>query len=174
MIFSLRPVFIGWATIISLLPLQLFSAAWAGIFFGILIQWLQVRSRVPWFPYAAPAAVMFFGIFVLGFFGKRLNYNRTECRFYDDRLEFEEGFFAVNRKTIRFRDVKEMTLHKGILQRLCGLGTIYLGTVATGAMSISNPFASLGLVNASASGILLRDIPDPDAAFEKIREVVKT
>ena len=27
-----------------------------------------------------------------------LNYGRTEYRFYPDRLEFDEGFFTVNRK----------------------------------------------------------------------------
>jgi membrane protein YdbS with pleckstrin-like domain len=111
-------------------------------------------------------------IAILCYVGKKLNYARTECRIYPDRLEFEEGFFATSRKTIQFVDVKEVTLHKGFLQRICGLGTIYLATIATGTVGSSNRFPWLGLVNASASGIALRDIGDSDAAFERIRGLV--
>jgi len=45
----------------------------------------------------------FFGIPLVSYFGKKLNYSRTVYAFYPDRLEFEEGFFAINRKVIRFR-----------------------------------------------------------------------
>jgi hypothetical protein len=31
--FSLKPVFIGWLTILSVIPLQLFFTLWAGLFF---------------------------------------------------------------------------------------------------------------------------------------------
>jgi hypothetical protein len=32
MLFSLRPVFIGWITVLIQLPFQLFFAVWAGVF----------------------------------------------------------------------------------------------------------------------------------------------
>lgn len=172
MIFSLRPIFIGWATLAALLPLQLFFALWSGIFFGALIEWLKIFPDRRWFAFVVPAAAAFFTIAILGYVGKKLNYSRTECRVFADRVEFEEGFFATSRKTIRFLDVKEVTLHKGILQRICGLGTIYLATIATGTIGTMNRFPWLGLVNASASGLALRDIPNSDAAFERIRELV--
>src|SRR5262249_4036905 len=101
-----------------------------------------------------------------------LNYGRTEYRFFDDRVEFEEGFFTVNRKVIRFRDVREVTLRKGILQRIYGLGSVYLATLATGSTQRYSPFMALGFGNISARGILVRDVPDPDAGYERIRKLV--
>src|SRR5258708_29885906 len=102
----------------------------------------------------------------------KLNDGWSEYRFYSDRLEFDEGFYSVNKKVIKFRDVKEATLRKGILQRTCDLGSVYLATLATGSARNSNPFVALGFGNVSASGVIVRDIPDPDATFEKIRQLI--
>src|SRR5437588_397097 len=81
-------------------------------------------------------------------------------------------FFTVNKKVIMFRDVKETSLRKGILQRIYGLGSIYLATLATGSTGTTNPFVALGFGNVSASGIIVRDISDPDGTFEKVRQLV--
>jgi uncharacterized membrane protein YdbT with pleckstrin-like domain len=172
LLFSVRPVFIGWIALLVQFPLQVFFAFWAGGFFGGLTSTLQIfphGSRVPFMFFGGLA---FFGIPAVAYIGKKLNYARTEYRFFADHLEFEEGFFSINKKVIKFRDVKEVTLRKGILQRIYGLGTIYLATLATGSTRGSNPFVALGFGNVSASGISVRDITDPDQAFEKIRQMI--
>jgi uncharacterized membrane protein YdbT with pleckstrin-like domain len=117
-------------------------------------------------------AVAFVGVPLIAYLGKKLNYLRTEYRFYDDRLEFDEGFFTINRKVIKYQDIKEVSLRKGILQRIYNLGTIYLATLATGSSSRDNFFYGLGFGNISASGIGVRDVSDPDATFEKIKALV--
>jgi membrane protein YdbS with pleckstrin-like domain len=168
--FSARPVFIGWITFLVQSPLQLFFTFWAGGFLGGMTQaFFQVGSRVPFIIFGALA---FFGIPIVAYFGKKLNYSRTEYRFFADRLEFEEGFFSINKKVISFQNVKEVTLRKGIFQRLYGLGTIYLATLATGSSPGRNPFVALGFGNVSASGISVRDVRDPDAMYERIRQLV--
>ena len=81
-------------------------------------------------------AVLFFGILAfigipaVAYFGKKLNYARTEYGFFEDRLEFEEGFFTINKKVIKYSNIKEITLRKGVFQRMYGLGTVYLATLA--------------------------------------------
>ena len=87
-------------------------------------------------------------------------------------MEFEEGFFSRNRKVIKYRDVKEVTLREGILQRSVGLGTIYLATLATGSGPRNNPFFSLGFGNVSASGVGVRDVKSPGEVYDKIRKLV--
>jgi uncharacterized membrane protein YdbT with pleckstrin-like domain len=170
--FSVRPVFIGWIALLVQLPLQLFFTLWAGAFFGGLLSSLDLFPRGSRAPYIFFGVIAFFGIPAIAYFGKKLNYSRTEYRFLPDHLEFEEGFFSINKKAIRFRDVREVTLHKGVFQRIYGLGTIYLATLATGSSQNFNPFVALGFGNVSASGVSVRDIRDPDQAFEQIRQLV--
>jgi uncharacterized membrane protein YdbT with pleckstrin-like domain len=170
--FSVRPVFIGWITFLMQLPIQLFFTIWAGGFFGGMSQVFLPVPRQSHAPFIVFGALGFFGVPIVAYFGKQLNYSRTEYRFVPDRLEFEEGFFSINKKVINFRNVKEVTLRKGIFQRIYGLGTIYLATLATGSTPRSNPFVALGFGNVSASGINVRDVRDPDQMYEKIRRMV--
>jgi uncharacterized membrane protein YdbT with pleckstrin-like domain len=172
MLFSARPVFIGWITLLIQLPLQLFFTFWAGLFFGGLTSGLQIFDKSSPAPFVFFGALAFFGIPVVAYVGKKLNYGRTEYRFCGDHLEFEEGFFSINKKVIKYRDVKEVTLRKGILQRIYGLGTIYLATLATGSTRGTNPFFTLGFGNISASGVSVRDIVEPDQAFDEIRQMI--
>ena len=170
MIFSLRPVFVGWIALLVQLPIQLFFTVWAGGFFGGFSS--SLFSKGDWTPFAFFGGAAFLGIPLVTYFGKKLNYGRTEYRFFNDRLEFEEGFFSRNQKVVKFRDVKEVTLREGILQRSVGLGTIYLATLATGSGPRNNPFFSLGFGNVSASGIAVRDVQGPGEVYDKIRKLV--
>lgn len=175
---SVRPIFIGWIALLIQLPFQFFFTIWTALFFGGISQaFLLIAHRSPT-PYIFFGALAFLGVPLVAYLGKKLNYSRTEYRFFADRLEFEEGFFSINEKVIRYRDVKEVTLHKGFLQRIYGLGTIYLATLATGTTPWNynsgafNPFSALGFGNVSASGVSVRDVQNPDQLFEKIRQIV--
>jgi hypothetical protein len=95
MLFSLRPVFIGWIVFLVQLPFQLFFTVWAAVFFGTMT--LPALGRPGFFLFGSLA---FLSVPLVAYFGKKLNYSRTEYRFYDDRLEFDEGFFAINKKEI--------------------------------------------------------------------------
>lgn len=173
-VFSVRPIFIGWITLLVQLPMQLFLTFWAGGFLGGISQTTGLFARGSQTPFIFFGALAFFGIPAIAYFGKKLNYSRTEYRFFADHLEFEEGFFSINKKVIRFRDVKEVTMRKGVLQRIYGLGTIYLATLATGSSPNFRPFTTLGFGNVSGSGISVRDIVNPDQTFDRIRQLVNS
>lgn len=93
--FSLRPVFIGWVAHATQLPLQLFFTLWAGGFFGGMASFMFPNSPARFVFFGALA---FFGIPAVIYVGKKLSYARTEYKFFDDRLEFEEGFSRSTRK----------------------------------------------------------------------------
>jgi uncharacterized membrane protein YdbT with pleckstrin-like domain len=169
---SIRPVFVGWIALVTQIPLQLFFTFWAAGFFGGMIKSTGLVAKDSGAVFYILGTIVFIGVPVITYVGKKLNYGRTEYRFYPDRLEFDEGFFSINKKVIKFRDVKETTLRRGLLQRSCGLGSIYLATLATGSTRNSNPFVALGFGNVTASGIIVRDIADPDAAYERVRQLV--
>ena len=76
-------------------------------------------QRILQTPFVFFGALAFFGVpLVVAYIGKKLNYARTEYYFSDDQLDFEEGFFTINKKLIKYRDIKEVTLRKGMLQRI--------------------------------------------------------
>jgi uncharacterized membrane protein YdbT with pleckstrin-like domain len=170
--FSLKPVFIGWITLVSQIPLQLFFTLWCGGFFGGMLRSTGMLENNSVSPFIVCGGLAFVGIPLITYTIKSLNYRRTEYKFYEDRLEFEEGFFTINKKSIKFKDVREVTLRRGILQRMYGLGTVYLATLATGSSSYSNPFAAIGFGNISASGISVRDITNPEETYQKIKAIV--
>jgi len=167
---SFKPVFVGWTTLLLQLPFQLFMSVWAGGFFGVMIA--QLAHSWP----AAPSLLIGGTVFVVMPFVvytvKKLNYGRAEYRFYPDRIEFEQGFFTVSKKVVMFHDVKEVTLRKGFFQRFSGLGTVYLSTVATGFISTVNLFDLLGATSVSAAGIAIKDIANPDEAYDAIKNLI--
>ena len=87
--YSFRPVFIGWLTLVIQLPLQLFLTFWSGGFFGAITSPLFPNSN---FSYIFFGGLAFFGIPLIAYVGKKMNYSKTEYQFFDDRVEFEEGF----------------------------------------------------------------------------------
>src|SRR5690348_3738375 len=102
--FSLRPVFVGWVALVTQLPFQLFLTVWAGGFFGGLTKtFLGLKDTNS--PFLFFGLLAFAGIPAVVYFGKQLNYARTEYKFFEDRLEFEEGFFTINKKVIKYSNV---------------------------------------------------------------------
>lgn len=171
--FSVRPVFVGWVVLLQQLPFQLFLTIWSGIFFGSMVTPLHIFPKDSWVPFVFFGALAFFVVPLIAYIGKKLNYSRTEYKFLNDRLEFEEGFFTINEKIIRFKDITEVTLRKSVFQRLYDLGSVYLATQATGASGRPNIFNAFGFGSVSASGIGVCDIRNPDQTFEKIRGIVE-
>lgn len=172
---SLKPVFIAWSTLLAQLPLHLFLTAWFGGFVGGMFKSFGYKYiSMPFNPFIFFGSLMFlcFPLFVI--ITKKFNYAKTEYRFFDDRLEFEEGFFTINKKVIKYKDVKEITLRRGILQQVNKLGTIYLGTMATGSTNYYNPFSVLGFGNTAASGISIKDVSEPEIEFEKIQKIIES
>ena len=167
---SIRPVFVGWVVLAARLWLQGYIAAVCGAA-GTILTTLLYRIDI-----GGPGFVAFgaFG-FILAPFGilaiNKLNYARTEYRFYPDRLEFEQGFFTVNKKVFMFRDVREVTLQKSVMQRIYGLGTVNLSTLASDVPNQS-PYARFGFGRGSPSGASVQDIPNPDQAFAAIQKMV--
>ena len=165
----LKPVFVGSIALISRLPLQLFLTFWATLFFGGITQSLLPNWGVSFVLFGLLA---FFGVPAVTYIGRRLNYSRTEFRFFDDHVEFDEGFFTLNRKVVAYHNIREVTLRRGVLQRPYGLGSVYLGTLATGSSPAYGIFRAFGFGNVSGSGVLVPDIRDPDGAYNAIKALV--
>lgn len=165
--FRTRPTFVLWLAFAIQLPFQLVLTLWAAGFFGGMLRGVIGLSGST--VSVAAGTIAFVAVPCVTILGRKLSYARTEYVLSADRVEIEEGFFSRQTKSVAYTDVREVTLRRGLLQRFCGLGSIYLGTLATGSGAQANPFSALGLDMASASGVTLRDLAQPDASYAEIK-----
>ena len=67
-----------------------------------------------------------------------------------------------------------MTLRKALSQRLYGLGSIYLATLATGSSDVrSMPLRHSVSGNVSASGIIVATLPIQTETYARIQQLVE-
>ena len=160
----LRPKFIGWVTALSVLPIQLFMTVWGAGFCGgfgtFAVKGLGLPLP-PWFTFVFFGCVFFFGIPLLVYTAKKRTYAQTEYRFYRDRLEYAEGFWTAESKTIKYDKVTETAMRRGVIQRKHGLGTIFLATPATGFQQ-----------GRTTSGIRIRDVEEPEKVYETVERLI--
>jgi membrane protein YdbS with pleckstrin-like domain len=138
---------------------------WGALFFGgfamLAIQTLALD--VPkGAPFAVAGAAFFVGIPLLVYFTRQKTYAQTEYRFYPDKLDYFEGFFTTEEKSIQYDYITEVNLRRGVFQKMYGLGTIVLSTPATGMVS-----------GRMRSGILIADIPNADRVYSQIKDLLK-
>lgn len=159
-----KPVFIPWATIVMILPIQLFMTVWAeGFFggFGMLGATAIGLNVPPWSTFAFFGALAFFGVPLTTYYAKKKTYARTKYLFYSDRLEYAEGFWTAEKKSIKYKDITEANMRKGVIQKRYGLGTIILSTPATGTQQ-----------GRSRSGIKISDIENVEEVYKKILNLI--
>lgn len=163
-LFVLRPRFIGWVTALSVVPIQLFMTVWGAGFFGgfglLAVKGLGLPLP-PGFTFVFFGCLFFFGIPLLLYTAKKRTYAQTEYRFFRNHLEYAEGFWTTENKTIKYDKVTEAAMRRGIIQRKCGLGTIFLATPATGFQQGS-----------AMSGIRIRDVEEPEKVYEAVKKLI--
>ncbi len=133
-ILVLKPRFLLLVTALSVLPIQIFFTIWGAGFFGgfgmFAVKGLDL-SLPSWFTFVFFGSLFFFGIPIISILAKKKRYAKTEYRFYSTKLDYYEGFFTIEEKSISYKNVNEINLRKGIFQRMYGLETIVLSTPAT-------------------------------------------
>ena len=132
---------------------------------------LSLNLSLPfWFTFVFFGLLFLFGIPLIGYFAKKKTYQKTEYRFYQDKLEYFEGFFSIHEKSITYKNITEAQLRKGIIQRGYNLGTIILATPATGVYG--GGWQSSSGRGMPFSGIKILDIEYPDDNYRKIKEFI--
>jgi membrane protein YdbS with pleckstrin-like domain len=163
-LFTLKPVFLPSQTILTILPIQLFLTLWGAMFFGgftFMIRQALFPNLPGWSTFAFFGSLFFFGVPFLAFISKKKSYEAINYNFYSDHLEFFEGFITVEEKTIKYSDIKEISLRRGPIQKKHNLGTIVISTPAINMTDKINQ-----------SGITIADIKDPKIIYSKIQELV--
>ena len=87
---------------------------------------------------------------------------RTTYTIFTNRVEFDEGLWNKQRRTVVFDQVIDVTLTEGVLQQTQGVGTVTLVT----QQLVSNSDGKL-----SNRTISLSNVPEPREVYELIRSL---
>ena len=93
-----------------------------------------------------------------------------------DKIKYMHNFLITSKKDVVFKNVKEITMTQGVVQKMFGLGDIHLTTHATvnkpviqnysGELKLKNPF---NLQN--EAGIILFDVQNPQELYEGLEQI---
>jgi uncharacterized membrane protein YdbT with pleckstrin-like domain len=61
---------------------------------------------------------------------KLIRYKYISFFIYDKYVQYQSNLFILSQKSIHYKNIKEITLHRSILQKIFGLGTIKIKTHA--------------------------------------------
>lgn len=152
-----KPVFIHWLFLLRMLPQALRYALMIGgisfflihgytIIFGGYVSLLK--------PLIYPFIFVLVAYLTIGWIIKLWNYQETRYIFFSDHLEYYDGFWTIQRKDIRYRNITQIDLHRSMIQRIYGLGTLRM------------------TVPGYANAIALTDLKDPERVFHQLQQCV--
>lgn len=158
-----KPVLISWVILAKYLPLQINLSLTAAAFAGAGAFLISLFTKDA--PDIVNTMIIFGILFFIGvpasiYYIARKTYDKTDYRFYREHLEYAEGFWTVEKKSVRYGAITDITMRKGVIQRLYGVGTIY----------ISVP--SLGPRIRGFSGVTIADVRDPERIYQEIQLTV--
>lgn len=181
-----RPKFVWWIAFLQQLPLQIFFTLWASVFFGIGITtiaagWIFASNKnTPPLSLLAillsPSAVIFVALFVLIptviLTAKFMNYRNTRYSISGQHMDIKEGFLTIREKRILLPEIREVSLNRSVLQRLAGLGSVYVATRATGGPRAWSSSALFGGTSMTGSGAMLMDLENYDEIYRRMQDIV--
>ena len=75
--------------------------------------------------------VAFTSLLAISISMSKSNLKKTEFKFYNNRIEYYEGFLTKNRKTINYENISNISQTTGIIEGKFNLGTIYIDTAGS-------------------------------------------
>lgn len=153
----LKPTFLGWLAVFPIAMNSILGGI-GMLGFGFFAQHVS-RQGIP-----LPIKLVFGVAFILLVFVipwvayvlKKRTYAQTEYRFFDDNLEYAEGFLTVENKSIRYDQIQETRMTRGLIQKKYGIGTILLKTAGQGPNA----------------GVYIRDVENAEYLYERVKQIV--
>lgn len=158
---TLKPVFLTAVVLLAHIPLYINATLVGGGVLGaisfLVLLW-QGLSYPVWYPFVGFGCLFLLGTpLAVYFIGKR-TYDKTDYQFYQHHLAYCEGFWTLEHKSIQYRNITEVYLRQSIVQRLYGVGTLYLSVPAMGGRGFG--------------GVIIADVRYPDQIYQEIQSII--
>ncbi|HEU5081596.1 MAG TPA: PH domain-containing protein [Opitutaceae bacterium] len=92
------------------------------------------RTSLGWFLFFCLLVPVVIGIVALLIWKFRLNHTRLTIT--GQRVLYRTGIFSTTESEVRVSDVRDIEIHRTLMQRLCGTGTLSLSTAGESGMEI--------------------------------------
>lgn len=159
-IIQLKPVFNKKIIFFRMIPLQIFASLWLGIFSKVVKGFIIKSLGIQLYNFEIYVGLITFVLFPLIYiYYINKVYLKTVFFIYEDRIEYQEGFFNIDSKTILFKNITEVNLKINVLQNKVNLGNILLSIPS---------FNRKG----KFSGLIIKDIENPKLVYEKISNLI--
>jgi len=159
-----KPKLIGWVVLVQSLPITfrmtIFASSMGGTI-AFLLTLLRFANFSLWWPFVYCGLAAFVAVPTIIYFIYHRTYEATAYKFYDEHLEYSEGFWTIENRTIAYRHITQIDLRRNVIQRIYGLGSVYL-SVPSGVIR-SGKF----------SGIVINNIENPELIYKKIQTILR-
>lgn len=98
----------------------------------------------------------------------KMQYNDLEYNFYKTKIEYKDGFFNKEEKELKYKHIREITMSQGILERICGIGTIKIFTNASSGVYNANNHGSMR----GRNGIYIHCIENVQEEYKKVKQII--
>ncbi len=153
------------------LPYKVITTLWTAIVYMFFICFLFTSLYKLWFIYPVTLLITF-GVMILYVVIKlileNMQYNDLEYNFYTTKVEYKDGFLNKEEKELKYKFVREVTMHQNILERMCDIGTIRIFTNA------SSGYRNSGIHNSmrGRNGIYIHCIEDVQQQYQAIKQII--
>ena len=105
-------------------------------------------------------------ISLIKLFFENVQYKNLEYNFYTTKVQYKDGFLNKEEKELKYKFIREVTMHQNILERMFGIGTIRLFTNA------SSGYGYGGRRGNMLNGINIHCVDNVSEQFKKVRELI--
>ena len=139
--------------------------------FIILISWFSeaegLKGIVPISTVAIIAGVIIVFYTLIKTIIDSLQYNDLEYNFYNTKIEYKDGFVNKEEKELKYKYIREVTMTRGVFERMFGLGTVNIFTNASSGGSGT----SHGNMN-TRNGIHIHCLSNVEEEYKKIKQII--
>lgn len=146
---------------------QFLSAVWNGILVLFLIAYCITGIEL--FIYYPIIPTGFLAIYILiKMVVGNMQYKSLKYNFYATKVEYIDGFLNKEEKELKYKFIREVTMTRSILERICGIGTIKVFTNASsGGYGGGNHNNMKG-----RNGILIHCIANVEEQYRIVKQII--
>lgn len=95
-------------------------------------------------------------------------YDDLEYNFYATKVEYKDGFINKEEKELKYKYVREVSMHQNVLERMFDIGTIRIFTNASSGYTNSGSHSSMR----GRNGIYIHCVEDVQQQYQTVKQII--